>query len=279
MLIGRLLPLALGLAALGIGAAPVRAQQFRTLYGYTFNNPVSAQISTHLSNEIFWGTMQRRQLYRVVLKKKRGLTDAQLDAMSADEMQRLVDADRDRGGGAVGAQSVAAGAPPASRFKPTGARLFLPDMVKSLTQDAAQRGALTQVFEAGIKAYEVEAKKRGLVCDIAGSIAFLIGGAYTVYRDGEAPDDAGLETIARGLQQTLDTDGMRRAPAAEKQRFYELTLALGTYLLASREVAVQTKDADFAATLKTAAGDALKGLLKLDPARYRITANGLEPAG
>ena len=277
MSIRRLLPLMLCAGALACVAARGRAQQFRTMYGYTFNNPVSAQISTHLSNEIFWGTMQRRQLFRVALKKKRGLTDAQLDAMSTGEMQKLVEADRDRAAGSAGA-AAAPPAIPASRFKPTGGRLFLPDMVKSLTQDAAQRGALAQVFEAGIKAYEAEAKKRGLVCDIAGSITFLIGGAYTVYRDGEAPDDAGLETIARGLQQTLDTDAMRKAPAAEKQRYYELTLALGTYLLASREVAAQTRDADFAATLKTAAGDALKGMLKLDPSHYRITANGLEPA-
>ncbi len=64
--------------------------------------------------------------------------------------------------------------------------------------------------------------------------------------------------------------------AADKQKFYELMLVLGTFLLASHQQAVQDGDAATLASLRTAAGDALKGFLKLDPASFRITRNGLE---
>jgi hypothetical protein len=64
--------------------------------------------------------------------------------------------------------------------------------------------------------------------------------------------------------------------AADKQKFYELMLVLGTFLMASRQQAVSDGDTATVASLKSAAGDALRGFLKLDPASFRITSNGLE---
>jgi len=167
---------------------------------------------------------------------------------------------------------------PASRFKPTAKRLLLPDIVKSLTGDPAYQGTLIEVFEAGFKAYEEEAKTLGLSNDLAGSIAFFIGCAYTVYRDGNELNPMGLEMLARALQQQFNAPDFRRIPDTEKQKFHELMVALATYLLAARQTAVETKDAAMGATLKAAAAEALKGFLKMDPEKFQITASGVELA-
>jgi hypothetical protein len=245
-------------------------------YGYTFSNPVTAQCNTN-----FWSGMNSRLIYRMILKKH-GYTDAQLTAMSTQQMYDLIQSgDKGEKAGKPQPQEqarTAAPENPASRFKPTAKRLLLPEMVKSLTENPAYQGALLEVFEAGLQAYEKEAKKLGLANDLAGSIAFFIGCAYTVYRDGDEPNETGLEMLARALQQQFNTPAFRGIPDRDKQKFHELTIALATYLLATRQTAVETKDAPLAATLKAAAAEALKGFLKMDPARFQITANGVELA-
>ncbi len=245
-------------------------------YGYTFSNPVTAQCNTN-----FWSGMNSRLIYRMILKKH-GYTDAQLSAMRTEQMYDLIQSG-DKGRRAEKSQpqeQARAAAPenPASRFEPTAKRLLLPNIVKSLTEDRAYQGALLEVFEAGFQAYEKEARMLGLSNDLAGSIAFFIGCAYTVYRDGNEPNATGLEMLARALQQQFNTPDFRRIPDSDKQKFHELMITLATYLLAARQTAVETKDAPLAATLRAAAAEALKGFLKIDPARFQITANGVELA-
>ncbi len=53
-------------------------------YGYTFSNPVTAQCNTN-----FWSSMNSRLIYRMMLKKH-GYTDAQLSAMSRQQMYDLI---------------------------------------------------------------------------------------------------------------------------------------------------------------------------------------------
>jgi hypothetical protein len=267
-----------------LGSPPANAQY--TSYGSSFSNPVTAQCNTN-----FWSGMGSRGIYRMILKKH-GYTDAQLTVMKTEQMYNLIQSgDYSNKAGNPASQGEPAAKPqgqpaakahipppenPPSRFKPTAGRLFLPDMVKSLTQDAEQQKALLEVFEAGMKGYESEAKKSGLTNDVAGSMAFFIGCAYLVYRDGEEPNEDGLELLARALQYKFNTDEFRKIAKEDKQKFYELMIALGTYLVASRQTAVNTKDAAFGATIKEAAAGALKGFLKMDPARFKITANGVE---
>ena len=250
------------LAVLVALAATAASAQYTGMSGYSYNNPVSASIDGML-----WSRMNSRLIYRMMLKK-RGYTDAQLNPMRTEEMERIL-------GGAPKAQEVAR-QPPATRFKMGPKRLVLGPLAASLTKDRAQQAALVTVFESGLVAYEQEAAKDKLNSDVAGSIAFLIGSSYMLVHDGQEPDENGITMLARQLQQVLDTPEMRKVADTDKQKFHELLVGLGTWMLVAWQQAVKDGDAATQATLKSTAGDVLKGYLKLEPGQYRITANGLE---
>jgi hypothetical protein len=268
-----LVPLAV--VAVVVAASGTAHAQYTNSYGYSFDNPV-----TSTANQFFWDGLNRRLLLRMLLKK-RGYTDAQLGQMSTAQMRSIIE------GGPVGSPQAGAprsGSPPvatrshpgATRFQPTAQRLLVGTIVNSLLKDAAQRQALVELFDGAIRTYEDEGRRTGLDHDIAGAMAFFIGAAYLVQHDGQEPDDAGIQLIASGLREQMSTAEVAAISAADKQKFYELMLVLGTFLMASRQQAVSDGDAATVASLKAAAGDALKGFLRLDPASFRITRNGLE---
>ncbi|MDI9634995.1 hypothetical protein QM565_04220 [Geitlerinema splendidum] len=120
-----------------------------------------------------------------------------------------------------------------------------------------------------------EAAEDGLTNDVAGAMAFLIGCAYTAYHH-ETPDEDGLAMLALALQHQVNTDAMRKISALDKQKFYELNVCLGVYLLALIEIAVQENDEKILQVAKDAAKEALVGYLKFDPDKYRISKNGIE---
>lgn len=254
--------------AVALTAAPVGAQ-YMSSFGYSFNNPISATC-----NSLLWQKMNQRMLLRTMLKE-RGYTDAQLGQMSSDQMLAAL-------GGAKQAAEACTKLPvpatAATKFKPTGKRLVVPALATALTEDKAQQAALREVFEAGLKAYEAEAGKDGLANDLAGAVAFFLGTAYLVFHDGEEPDGDGLTLLARGLQLTMDTPELKEVSAADKQKFYELLVSLSTWLGVTWQQAVQDGDEALKAQLKDAAAAALKGYLKLEPEKVRITASGLEVA-
>lgn len=259
---------ALALAvALALGAAPASAQ-YRGLSGFSFNNPVSASIDTML-----WTRMNARLVYRVMLKK-RGYTDAQLGPMSTAEMERILGGTQ----AALAASRQAPPAAPATGFKPSKGRLLVPALAASLTKDKEQQKALASVFEAGLQGYAKETEKEQLATDLGGGIAFFIACAYAVVNDGSEPPDEGVTALARQLQQALDTPQLRKVSDADKQRFFELLVSLGTWLLVTWQQAANDGDAALQASLKQTAGDVLRGYLKLEPQKVRITAAGLELA-
>jgi hypothetical protein len=253
-------------------SSPARAQ-YTNSYGYSFDNPV-----TSTANQFFWDGLNRRLLLRMMLKK-RGYTDAQLGQMSTAQMRAVIEGAPQPGSApaATGGSAAATRSHPgATRFQPTAQRLLVGTIVNSLVSDAAQRKALVELFDGAIRVYEDEGRRTGVDHDIAGAMAFFIGAAYLVQHDGQEPDDAGIQLIASGLREQMSTAEVAAISAVDKQKFYELMLVLGTFLMASRQQAVSDGDAATVASLKSAAGDALKGFLRLDPASFRITRNGLE---
>jgi len=258
---------AIVIAAIALSTAPARAQ-YTNSYGYSFNNPVSAT-----ANQYVWDGINRRLLLRMLLKK-RGYTDAQLGRMSTAEMKTIIE-----GGASTAPTAKVAAAktyPNASRFKPKKQRVLVATIVNNLVADPAQRTALIEMFDGSLKAYEVEARKIGFENDLAGAMAFFIGAAYMVHHDGLEPDEHGIELLAVGLREQMATAEFAKVSALDKQKFYELMLVLGTFLVVGHQQAVNDGDTATATSLKAAAGDALKGFLKLDPASFKLTANGLE---
>ena len=164
----------------------------------------------------------------------------------------------------------------ASKFKPSSKRLLLPALAASLSKEPETQKVLMQIFEAGMQGYAQEAGKEGLGNDLAGAIAFFLGAAMLVTHEGVAPDDDGLTIVARQLQQIFDTPEMKKVADADKQKFFELLVGMGSWLLASWQIAGQTNDEPLKAQLKDAATGIIKGFLKLEPSQVRITAAGLE---
>ncbi|MCC6332687.1 MAG: hypothetical protein IT380_01710 [Myxococcales bacterium] len=251
-------------AVLAVFTASTALAQYTSSYGYSFNNPMSA-----MANNFFFQNMNKRALLRSMLKK-RGYTDEKLNAMTLDEMiaalggtKKAVEASRE------------VPAPTSTKFKPAGKRLLVPTLAASLSQDKAQQQALVELFEQGIKAYEQEAAKDGFVNDLAGAIAFFIGTAYFVFHEGQEPDEDGLTLFARQLQHAMDTPDLKKVGAADKQKFYELLVGMGTWLGVSYQHAARDGDEALKAQLRDAAGGVLKGYLKLEPSKLAFTANGL----
>ena len=246
-------------------AGSASAQTYTNSYGYSFNNPISATCSS-----MFWNKMNARLTYRALLQK-RGYTDARLERMSTEQMLAAL-----KGQVRTPARAETEVSGGATTFRPAAKRLLLPTLARSLVQDAAQQRALLGAFEQALKGYETEAARSGLANDVAGAIAFFIGASYLVYRQGEEPNDRGLEHLARAIRENLDTPGLKRMTDGDKQKFYELMVGLGTYLAAAYQQAVKENNLGQANQLRQTAAATLKGYLKLDPARIRITEAGLE---
>lgn len=221
-----------------------------------------------------WGNANARAIYRRNLKEK-GFSDAQLEKMSLDEMKEAL---KKASSGSRNTENQPVLKPPpspATKFVPSKSRVLLPDSAKGLGETAEEQAALKEVFEDGFKAFEKEAAEDGLTNDVAGAMAFLIGCAYTAYHH-ETPDEDGLAMLALALQHQVNTDAMRKISALDKQKFYELNVCLGVYLLALIEIAVQENDEKILQVAKDAAKEALVGYLKFDPDKYRISKNGIE---
>jgi hypothetical protein len=247
---------------------PARPDTYTNSYGYSFNNPVSASC-----NSMFWDSMNSRLIYRMMLKKH-GYTNEQLGQMSTDQMLAALG-----GKDSAKAEVQKPIANPATRFVSTGNYLLLPALTQSLTKVPAEQKALLQVFDQGVQYYEKEAGPNGLGHDVAGAMVFLIAASYYVFNDGQDPNGDGTEILARAIQRNMDTPAFRQIADADKQKFYELMIGLGTYLGAAYQLAVNAKEVEQVKALKGVAADALKGFLKLDPKTVRITANGLEVSG
>ena len=246
-------------------SATTASAQYSNSYGYSFNTPISASL-----NQMSWDSLNRRLLLKSMLRKK-GFTDEQMNAMSTDQMVANL------GGGKQAAAEVKKlPTTSASKFKPTSKRLIIPALAAALGKEPEQQKVLLQIFEAGLTAYAKEAGKEGLANDLAGAMAFFLGVSMMVTHDGVPPDDDGLTIVARQLQQNFDTPEMKKVADADKQKFFEFMVGMGSWLIASWQSAVETNDEALKAQLKDAASAVIKGLLKLEPSQVQITSGGLQ---
>ena len=108
--------------------SPAAFAQYTNSYGYSFNNPISSTL-----NQMTWDRINQRLLLRSMLKKK-GFTDAQLNAMSIDEMTANLGGSKQ-----AAAESKKLPAPSATKFKPTSKRLLVPALAASLSKVPEQQ--------------------------------------------------------------------------------------------------------------------------------------------
>jgi hypothetical protein len=265
ILIGSLLALLLTIPA----TATAQGWVTRSTWSYS---GISGAVKT-----LQWDRIYERTRYRRILKK-RGYTDARITGMTTSELSAAALGDRAQPTSSVDASSKTQPREQSRRvattFQPVKKRLQLATLARSLAKDKPAQKALLKVFEAGIRSYEAQAKKE-FRHDVAGAMVFLIGTSLLVL-SGQEPSDNGLENVARALQAILDTDEMRRIPRDEKQRFYELMLGYGSYLVASYQSATAAGDTQLVDELRKASRVVVERFLQLDPSKVRITEAGLE---
>lgn len=257
--------LLMGSACVAAWSGPAHAQ-YTSSFGYSFNNPVSAA-----ANSIVWSNVNGRMVYRRILARN-GYTEAQISAMSTEEMRAAI-----LRSGRAPAEVARSADHAATKFRPAGKPVFLPQLAQALTADREQQAALLELFGRGIAGYEQEAAKSGFDHDVAGAMTFFIGASYLVHH-GEEPHEDGMEMIARALQASMENREVRAIADADKQAFYELMIGLGTYLGVAYQQAREQGDRELADSLRVVATEALQGYLKMDPSRLRITAAGLQQA-
>ena len=259
-----------GFCLLVLGLAASAGGQYHSAYGYSYSNPLSASVSTSL-----WHSVNSRLIWVHALKRK-GYTSSQLDGLSLDQLKQAYESGKVAGTKPAARPTPGPAKPPATRFMPNGRRILMPTIVNALTTDKAHRTVLKSLFMQGFREYEAAVKPQGLDNDIAGAVAFFAGAAFKL-QDGVAPPEAGLDRLAKATQIALDTDRVRGISNAEKQKFYEFFVTMGTYLLSSDGALTEEADQETRAGLRDAAAGVLKKFLKIDPAKLRLTDSGFTP--
>lgn len=162
----------------------------------------------------------------------------------------------------------------ATAFK-QGKRILVDSFAQSLTPDKAQQKALTEVFRAGLKLYEDEAKKQGKPNNVALAFTYLVGVCYLVY-SGEEPSEASLDALQASVDEVFGTSAdFKKASDKERQTLYELFVLLATLPLAGYSVATEQHDAELLHSYRQIAGGLLEAVFRVKPERLKFTATGL----
>jgi hypothetical protein len=172
-------------------------------------------------------------------------------------------------------KATAASASPAStEFQP--AKQSIAPHKLALAYPAASRDQAQRFFEQTLDGYHKIESQFGLRRnDLAGAFAAFVAGNYIAYRDLPFPDQYFKPLVAQ-LRATIGEVGaLRQASNTEKQEIYEHLAILGTYMALTRDALSKSPDPKLSADMKAAARNYLQQLLKLDPERMQITAQGL----
>lgn len=254
-------------ALLALALAADASAQWTSSYGYTFNNPMSATI-----NNMMWNSIQERQVYKVGLRA-RGFTDAQMDAMSTEELKAAYI----RSGVKKPTSSASAKTPPtpqrsaiaATKFTPTATRILMPQMVAEFTTDKAQQKALVDLFSNAMREYESQAKLHGIENDVAGAIGYFASIAFFL-QDGTT-NDKGTVALSKSIRDSMNTAEYAKISGREKQQFYEFMLTMGTFLLVSAQDSGEKELKELRDVSAAVSGK----FLGLYPTKYRLTDEGL----
>lgn len=271
-----------GLAASKPAHAQWGSETWTNSYGNSFNNPTSA-----LMNQFMWDDINKKSIYKPVLRK-RGYTEEQLNNMSAYQMEQAI---LGKGGAAPAGDGSAPppNTPPppqpqpqpqyvagATAFIPTQNRMIVTPLLDQLVTDKSLRTSVGQAAYAAFQGWEALAKKSGLSNDVAGATAFLVAASYQVY-SGRQVSDAGMIAAANALRVQMSTPQMAQVTYADKQKFYEMMITIGTVIVMFNQQAINTRDAAGQAAVRKQAGEVLRSFLKLDPDSFTLTDQGFAP--
>jgi hypothetical protein len=177
----------------------------------------------------------------------------------------------------AGVTPPAPGATPATRFKRSGKRTFLPKLVARIAKTDEQKKNLTELLEGGMQSYEKDAAEAGLANDVGNAAVFFLGVQWSVAVNGGKPaSETGRLLAVVQVQRAIDGPELKGATDAQKQEFYEWCVCTATLVSAFAQIAAENDDARLTARLKGSATQAVQNLLGVDPARVTFTPTGME---
>ena len=253
--------------------------QYRGAFASSWNNPVSALSNTQMWNNIN-GMASRRAMLKSSLRKY-GCSDAQLNAMASEaELMRALSSkscsasgvhdNAQRASPSQHSSTQAVQQPAPLRFRPSGERIVLPQIVAAITQDASERQSLARLLGGAIDQFEAAQRVKGSEYDLASAMSFFASVAIQLQHPGSEINAKGGDALTFALREAL---GPKAASISDhdKQQLYEALLSFGMlFALSSRNA-----DANTMAQLKQTSAEVSRTLMGLDVTRYRFTADGL----
>lgn len=252
--------------------------QYNGAYGTQWNNPVSAQISVYLQNN-----MQAMQLRNALvgqlamqnsLEKRPGKGKAPGKPTKSPAPK-------------PGTRPVITPAPVAggnTTFKAIPARVLPAKIARQYGKTPEEQKKLEGLVHQVINSWETQALSRqGLsrfneLWDLSKAIPYAVAVSHGVWRGNGAPPS---REMIQATQRTLG-DRLRHSPDVakmsdlQKQEIYEIQALMTTLLESGREAAVRSRDLDGEKKIQEMAGKFLTAMIGESPDKIEISNQGFE---
>lgn len=134
-----------------------------------------------------------------------------------------------------------------------------------------EKQLVAAVFQATKQAFEAQPETKAWRNNVAGALAFFIIGNVSVYQGAEEPSDQASQALFQAINQTLDeVPEFGKMANKDKQALYDTLIGFTGMPLALATEANERKDAEGAAAARAMAGELLKLVLKVDPAKIQV---------
>ncbi len=150
------------------------------------------------------------------------------------------------------------------------------ELAKSFTLNKAEQDTFMLIFSTVKTEYEKEAAKKGRKNDIAMALTFFIITTSVVYHDSPEPSDEAVEKVYQTLATSMIENGeFSNFSDLAKQSMSDRLVYISGVVLFGYTVGKQTNDKATKDIYRALAGICLQSLMKLDPDKVKINANGL----
>jgi Family of unknown function (DUF6683) len=243
----RILTLACFCTALTFGAAAQVFEQYTTTpMGYTFNNPMSALVSTMLMNHA------REQAWA-----------KQFGSKPAGSASRTNEAPRKADDGST-------------RFRSARTFLKTKEIADQLGSTPEQRQQYRVLIEALLQEFEKKAAEAGKPHDLAMALAYFLGENARIYHGQPEVSDQRYFALRDLVAIVLSgSSELKNAPDAQKQEMYEGLIAYTGMTQFGYEQSVKAGNQQFINGYRQVAGQNLRVGTKLSPDAINFTEHGL----
>jgi hypothetical protein len=224
--------------------------------GGSFNNPISAQMSTMLWNRIFYPKASGNSSTRT--------SSSSANTPAPQSAPRTQSATPNR----VDESAL--------RFRPTGTHIATPGLANQLGNTPAEREQYLKLMNAVVDGFDQKVREAGLQNDIAIALSYFLAENARIYHGLPELSDQQFvnlrNTIADAL---LSTGALGSVTDQQKQKFYEGLVAYTGLTQYIYEEASKAGNKEMMQTAQKLAGQNLQTVTKMSPDDINFGPNGL----